>query len=44
MASGRAIVASNLAQLGSILTHKKNALLVNPGDVNDLQKNFKSIH
>jgi glycosyltransferase involved in cell wall biosynthesis len=32
MAAGRAIVASNLEQIGEILTHKKNALLTKPGD------------
>lgn len=32
MAMGRGIVASDLAQLGEVLTHEANALLVPPGD------------
>jgi len=38
MAMGKAIVASDLEQLGEILENKKNALLVKPGDINDLEK------
>jgi len=36
MAMGKGIVASNLNQIGEVLEHKKTALLVKPGDVNDL--------
>lgn len=36
MATGRAIVASNLDQIGDVLEHNKTALLVQPGDVNSL--------
>ena len=36
MATGRAIVASRLAQLSSILTHAETALLVEPDDVSAL--------
>lgn len=32
MAMGKAIVASDLEQIGEVLTHEKNALLVPPGD------------
>lgn len=32
MAMGRAIVASNLGQIGEVLTHEETALLVEPGD------------
>lgn len=36
MAMGKAIVASNLGQIGRVLENKKTALLVKPGDANDL--------
>lgn len=36
MAMGKAIVASNLDQIGEVLEHKKTAWLVKPGDVTDL--------
>ena len=36
MAMGKGIVASNLAQIGEVLEHKKTAWLVKPGDVKDL--------
>jgi len=36
MAMGTGIVASDLAQIGEVLEHKKTAWLVKPGDVNDL--------
>jgi glycosyltransferase involved in cell wall biosynthesis len=36
MASGRAILASNLDQIGEVLEHGRNAWLVRPGDVNEL--------
>lgn len=36
MAAGKAIIASNLEQIGSVLEHNKTALLVKPGDINEL--------
>lgn len=36
MAMGRAIVASNLAQLGEVLAHERTALLTPPGDAGAL--------
>lgn len=36
MASGRAIIASDLAQLGELLDHERTALLVPPGDADAL--------
>jgi len=36
MASGRAIVASRLGQIGDVLQHERNAWLVTPGDVDEL--------
>ena len=36
MAMGKAIVASNLGQIGEVLTHEETALLVEPGDVHAL--------
>jgi glycosyltransferase involved in cell wall biosynthesis len=36
MAMGKPIVASDLGQMGEILTHEKAALLVTPGDSNEL--------
>ncbi len=36
MAMGKAIVASNLGQLGRVLEHNVTALLVRPGDAEDL--------
>jgi glycosyltransferase involved in cell wall biosynthesis len=36
MASGRAILASNLDQLGEVLEHGRNAWLVRPGDADEL--------
>ena len=36
MAMGKGIVASDLDQIGEVLKDKKTALLVKPGDVNDL--------
>lgn len=38
MAMGRTIIASNLAQIGEILVDKKTALLVRPGDAEDLMR------
>ncbi len=35
MAAGKAILASDLPVLREVLTHKKNALLVSPGNVDD---------
>jgi len=40
MSSGRPIVASSLPSILEILTHNKTALLCNPGDVHDLQRNI----
>jgi glycosyltransferase involved in cell wall biosynthesis len=36
MAMGRAIVASDLAQIGRVLEHGRSALMVKPGDVQGL--------
>ena len=36
MASGKAIVASNLREISDIIKHKKNGLLFNPGDSKEL--------
>ena len=36
MAMGKAIVASDLDQIGDILEHKRTALMVKPGDVKSL--------
>jgi len=36
MAMGKAIVASNMDQIGEVLENKRTALLVAPGDVNSL--------
>ena len=36
MAMGKGIVASRLGQIGEVLKHEKNALLVEPGNVNEL--------
>ncbi len=36
MAMGRAIVASDLDQIGEVLTNERNALLVKPGSVDEL--------
>ena len=38
MASGRAIVASRLEQIGEVLEHERTAILVEPGDVTELAK------
>lgn len=38
MAMGKGIVASDLEQIGEILEHEKTALLVRPGDPDDLAK------
>ena len=36
MAMGKAIIASNLEQLGEILRHNKTAYLVEPGNIKQL--------
>lgn len=36
MAAGRAIVASNIGQIPEIVTHERDALLVEPGDIDGL--------
>ena len=33
MAMGKAIIASNLEQLGTTIVHRRNGLQMNPGDV-----------
>jgi len=38
MAMGKGIIASDLDQIGEILTHEKNALMVKPGDPDSLMK------
>jgi len=37
MAMGRGIVASRLGQIGEVLEHERTALLVEPGNVNELK-------
>jgi glycosyltransferase involved in cell wall biosynthesis len=37
MAMGRGIVASRLGQIGEVLAHEQTALLVEPGNVNELK-------
>jgi glycosyltransferase involved in cell wall biosynthesis len=36
MSMAKAIIASDLDQIGSVLRHKENAWLVTPGDANEL--------
>ena len=43
MAMGKAIVASDLNQVGEILSHRKTALLVKPGDTNALAAGIKDL-
>jgi glycosyltransferase involved in cell wall biosynthesis len=38
MAAGKGIVASRLGQIGDVLTDEETALLVEPGDVDELQR------
>lgn len=38
MAMGKAIIASNLEQIGDILTHNETAYMVTPGDADELVK------
>lgn len=38
MAMGKPIIASDLAQIGEVLTHRETALLVRPGDRDDLRR------
>ena len=38
MAMGKGIVASRLGQIGEVLQHEQTALLVEPGNVNDLRE------
>lgn len=38
MAMGKGIIASDLDQIGEILTHEKNALMVKPGDPDSLMQ------
>jgi glycosyltransferase involved in cell wall biosynthesis len=44
MAAGRAIVASRLAQIATILRHGETALLVPPGDVDNLTTALERLH
>jgi glycosyltransferase involved in cell wall biosynthesis len=37
MAMGKAIVASNLGQIGDVLEHERTALIVEPGSVRELR-------
>ena len=37
MAMGKGIIASNLNQIGTLLTHEETAYLVNPGDTRELK-------
>jgi glycosyltransferase involved in cell wall biosynthesis len=43
MAMGKGIVASDLAQIGEVLTHGKTAWLVKPGDVESLMFGLKAL-
>lgn len=43
MAAGKAIVASNIGQISSVLTHEKTALLVHPGDTISLRKALEKL-
>lgn len=43
MAMGKAIVASNLGQICRILKNNETALLIEPGDVNELVKAMKTL-
>jgi glycosyltransferase involved in cell wall biosynthesis len=43
MATGRGIVASDLDQIGKILTHGETAWLVRPGDVSDLASGLERL-
>ncbi len=43
MASGRAIAASSLGQIGEILDHEKDALLSEPGNSEDLSNNLERL-
>jgi len=43
MAMGKGIVASNLDQIGEILTHMKTAYMVKPGDVESLEAGLKAL-
>ena len=38
MAMGKGIVASRLGQIGEVLSHEETALLVEPGDVEELSE------
>ena len=40
---GKAIVASDLDQIGRLLTHKENAILVPPGNANKLAEAILSL-
>lgn len=41
MAMGKAVICSAAGQMARILTHKKNAYLVRPGDVRELADSFR---
>lgn len=43
MAMGKPIIASKLEQIGEILTHNKDALLVPPGNIASLSKAMKTL-
>ena len=43
MAMGKGIVASDLDQIGEVLTHEQTAWLVRPGDVRDLMGGIKTL-
>jgi glycosyltransferase involved in cell wall biosynthesis len=43
MAMGRAIVASRLEQIGDVLEHDQTALLVEPGDVDQLVEGLRTV-
>jgi glycosyltransferase involved in cell wall biosynthesis len=43
MAMGKAIIASDLNQIGLVLKHQETAILVNPGDIEELSQSMLSI-
>jgi len=43
MAMGKGIVASDLDQIGDVLTHGQSAWMVKPGDINSLTNGLKML-
>ena len=44
MAMGKAIVASNLDQIGEVLEHNRTAWMVKPGNTDDLMRGLKTLY